>query len=215
MCAPPDPPSPCLCPHHPDDDLALRAVLAAARRRQDPRHPERALLQATDDLTLCSCAAWERLRDEGTTAEQLFAQLQQTRFSSVRPATAPRSSPLGSTSSTPDADPTTPLRCASASSSTWKKYLLGVEDTARRFGVTPQTIYNWIDELRQHPETTSIGSTVVPVPPVRRFSQGVRRLLRQMKDAGFGGKKKIAEILLQNHWRISPRTSAPTPRSRA
>ena len=54
-----------------DDDLAMRAVLACARRRSDERRAERALLQATEDLTLCSVAAWERQRGQGTTAETL------------------------------------------------------------------------------------------------------------------------------------------------
>jgi len=30
--------------------------------------------------------------------------------------------------------------------------MLSVQDTARRFLVTPQTIYNWLDELRQDPQ---------------------------------------------------------------
>ena len=68
-----------------------------------------------------------------------------------------------------------------------KEYLLSVEETARRFLVTHQTIYNWLDELRQHLDKKTVGSTVAPVPPVRRFSLGVRRLVRQMKQAGFGG----------------------------
>jgi len=87
-----------------------------------------------------------------------------------------------------------------------RTYMLSVQETARRFLVTPQTIYNWIDELRQDPAATTIGSTVVPVPPVRRFSDAVRRLIRQMKGVGCGGKKKIAEILLRSSWRISPRS---------
>jgi len=71
-----------------------------------------------------------------------------------------------------------------------RKYMLSVHETTRRFLVTHQTIYNWLEELHHQPDATSIGSTVVPVPPVRRFSDAVRRLVRQMKDVGFGGKKK-------------------------
>ena len=63
-----------------DDDLAMRAVLACARRRSDERRSERALLQATEDLTLCSAAAWEKQRSEGTTAEELWVELQHTRL---------------------------------------------------------------------------------------------------------------------------------------
>jgi len=64
----------------PDDDLAMRAVVACARRRRDARHAERALLRACEELTLCSCAAWEKQRSEGTTAERLYGELQQTRL---------------------------------------------------------------------------------------------------------------------------------------
>ena len=204
----------------PDDDLALRAVLANARRRGDHRHAERAFLQATQDLSVCSTAAWERARQNGTTAEQLFVELQKTRFllrearerAEILTARLDKRDPRRRPHYTP------PLRFQILEH--MKKYLLSVEETARRFLVTPQTIYNWLDELRQHPDKKTVGSTVRPVPPVRRFSQGVRRLVRQMKQAGFGGQKKIAETLLRHAWRISPRSvgricrerpPAPTP----
>jgi transposase InsO family protein len=87
-----------------------------------------------------------------------------------------------------------------------KRYMLTVEETARRFLVTPQTIYNWLAEMRRNPDATSVGSKVVAVPPVRRYSSAVRRLVQQMDEAGFGGKKKIAETLLRHAWTISART---------
>jgi hypothetical protein len=71
------------CPPHSspelEDDLALRAVLACARRSAEARHAERALLQATGDLASCSVAAWQRQRADGTTAEKLFVELQHMR----------------------------------------------------------------------------------------------------------------------------------------
>jgi len=84
--------------------------------------------------------------------------------------------------------------------------MLSVEETARRFLVSPQTIYNWLAEMLRHPDTETIGSIVKPVPPVRTFSRAVRRLVHQMDEAGFGGKKKIAETLLRNAWTVSART---------
>jgi len=191
---------------HLDDDLALRAVLASARRRHDPRHAERAFLRAAEDLTLCSVAAWERLRNDGTTAEQLLAQLHQARFLlreardqiGILLARMARDEPRHRRHYTP------PLRFRILEHQ--RVYMLSTEETARRFGVTAQTIYNWTNELRRRPETTTIGSTVVPVPPIRRFSCAVRRLVRQMSDAGFGGKKKIAEVLLRHSWKLSPRS---------
>jgi len=191
---------------HPDDDLALRAVLASARRRHDPRHAERAFLRAAEDLTLCSVAAWERLRSGGTTAEQLLAELHQARFLlreardqiDILLARMARDEPRHRRHYTP------PLRFRILEHQ--RVYMLSTEETARRFGVTPQTVYNWTNELRERPEATTIGSKVIPVPPIQRYSCAVRRLVRQMHDAGFGGKKKIAEILLRHSWRLSPRS---------
>jgi transposase InsO family protein len=219
-------PSPPPLPAEPEDDLPLRAVLTSARRRLDDRHAERAFLQATEDLTLCSVAAWERLRQNGTTAEQLLAQNQKSLFL-LREA-LDRADILAARLAKLDArrrphySPELRFRILEH----MRKFMLSVQDAAARFSVTPQTIYNWLDELRQHPGATTVGSTVVPVPPVRRFATAVRRLVRQMNDAGFGAKKKkkIAEILLRSAWKISPRTvgriieggrKTPTPAAQA
>lgn len=193
-------------PPEPEDDLALRAVVACAKRRSDERQAERALLQATEDLTLCSAAAWEKQRGAGTTAEKLWVDLQHTqlllreareqieiltaRFQGVEPRRRRRYTPA--------------LRFRILEYK--KKYMLSVEETARRFLVSPQTIYNWLAEMRCHPEATTVGSLVRPVPPVRTFSRAVRRLVQQMDEAGFGGKKKIAETLLRNALKVSART---------
>jgi transposase-like protein len=206
MGIPPDSPPPGCGPLH-DDDLALRAVFASARRRQDPRHAERVFLQAAEDLTLCSVAAWERLRSDGTTAEQLFAELQQTRFLlreardqlEILRARMGREEPRHRRHYTP------PLRFRILEYQ--RVYMLSVEETARRFCLTPQTIRNWMHELGRQPDgTKTVGKKIVSVPPIRRYSCAVRRLVQQMKDAGFGGKKKIAEILLRHSWKLSPRT---------
>ena len=189
-----------------DDDLALRAVLGAARNRPDDRRAERAFLQATQDLTLCGAAAWERMRQGGTTAEKLHVELQHTRLllrearhhAEILAARLERVGPRRRPHYSP------PLRFRILEHR--KKYLLTVEETARRFLVTPQTIYNWIDEMRRDPDATTVGSKIVPVPPVKRYALAVRRLVQQMDEAGFGGKKKIAETLLRNCWTISPRT---------
>ena len=137
MRPPPDSPNPSFSPH-PDDDLALRAVLATARRRTDDRHAERAFLQATQDLTLCSMAAWERQRSAGTTAETLFVELQHVRFllyearerAEILAARLERVDPRRRRRYTP------PLRFRILEH--MKKYMLSVEETARRFLVTPQ-----------------------------------------------------------------------------
>lgn len=199
------PPPTTPCPNA-EDDLALRAVVACARRRGEERRVERALLQATRDLTVCSAAAWEQQRSGGTTAEKLWVELQHTRLllrearenAEILAARIEGVGPRRRRRYTP------PQRFRILEH--MKTYLLSVEAAARRFLVTPQTIYNWLAEMRRHPDTTAIGSIVSPVPPVRTFSRAARRLVHQMDEAGFGGKKKIAETLLRNAWSVSART---------
>jgi transposase InsO family protein len=155
---------------------------------------------------LCSFAAWEKQRNDGTTADKLFVELHKTRLllreardqAHILAARLERVEPRRRRRYTP------PLRFRILEH--MKRYMLTVEETARRFLVTPQTIYNWLAEMRRYPDATTIGSTVRPVPPVRTYSHAVRRLIRQMDEAGFGGKKKIAEILLRNAWKVSART---------
>ncbi len=155
MCDPTEPLLPAFGPH-PEDDLALRAVLASARRRNDPRHAERAFLQAAEDLTLCSIAAWERLRHEGATAEKLLAELQQAHFllrevrdqAEIPLARMARDQPRHRPHYTP------PLRFRILEHQ--RVYMLSVEETARRFCVTPQK------------------RSVAPEPPGRSPARGMR-----------------------------------------
>ena len=189
-----------------DADLALRAVRVAAKRRHLDRHAEHALLDATEDLTLCCTASWERMRQAGTTAEKLFADLQKARF--LVHELTDEVEILGEyvTQRTPRRRHRYSPRLRFRILEHMRTFMLTAEDTARRFHVTPQTIYNWRAELRQNPGAETIGSCVRPAPPVRRFSDAVRRLCRQVELFGFGGKKKIAEILLRHSWKVSPRS---------
>ena len=190
----------------PNDDLALRAVVTTAKRRVDARYAQRVFLQATEDLTLCSVAAWERLRNQGTTAEQLFALLQQTRFlldearerADILASRLARIDPRHRPYYSPDQR----FRILEH----MRRFMLSAQDAAARFYVTAQSIYNWIDDLREHPGVTTVGSTVKPTPPIRRFACAVRRLVLQMAHSGFGSEKKIAAHLARCHWKISPRT---------
>ena len=93
MCLPKPPTPDVSCPE-PDDDLALRAVLANARRGTDERRAERAFLQATRDLSVCSTAAWERARQNGTTAEQLFVEAPEDTLPAPRDTRARRFAPV-------------------------------------------------------------------------------------------------------------------------
>jgi transposase InsO family protein len=188
------------------EDLTMRAVVTCARRRRRERHAERALLEATEDLTLCCAAAWERLRQKGTTAEKLYVELQKARF--LLHELRDRNDILGQYISQREArrrhrySPGLRFRILEH----MRKHMLSIKETARRFHVTDQTIYNWLADLRENPEAKTIGSLLKPNPPIRRFSDVVRRLCGQMKKLGFGGKRKIAEILLRHGWKVSPRS---------
>ncbi len=142
-------------------------------------------------------------RQQGTTAEQLLAELHKTLFLLQEALDrveilAARLAKLAARSR-PHYSPELRFRILEH----MRQYMLSVQEAAGRFLVA---LYNWLDEISQDPAATTIGSTVIPVPPVRRFSDAVRRLIRQMKGVRFGGKKKIAEILLRSSWEISPRS---------
>jgi transposase-like protein len=142
-------------------------------------HAERALLHATGDLSVCSVVAWQRQRADGTTAEKLFVELQHMRFllqearehAEILAARLERVEPRRRRHYTP------PLRFRILQH--MNRYMLSVEETARCFLVTPQTIYNWIAEMRPNPDAIRVGSRIVAVPPVRRYSTAVRRLVQR------------------------------------
>jgi len=89
-----------------------------------------------------------------------------------------------------------------------RRFLLSVDETARRFLVTPQTLYNWLKELNRSPEANSIGSLLKPSPPIRRYGDIARRLTRQMKAFGFEGCGQIAMTLARFGWTPSRRSVA-------
>jgi transposase InsO family protein len=89
--------------------------------------------------------------------------------------------------------------------------LLGLSqhETAEMFRVSTDSIARW--EM----ETTSTDGEaprpaprplVAPNPPVRRFADVVRALVKTMELAGFGGNDLIARILARAGWKLSART---------
>ncbi len=86
--------------------------------------------------------------------------------------------------------------------------LLSAHKTARRFALSPATVYRWEAEGQKHPECSTIGSLIRPVPPVRRYADVVRHLVMTVSRAGLGGAGKIAEHFARAGWRISKRTVA-------
>jgi len=77
-------------------------------------------------------------------------------------------------------------------------------DTARAFLVCPNTIGNW--ETSADPDAKTAGSTVSPIPPVRRAADVVRSTAQAMDRLGFGGKKLISRILARAGWKVSSRS---------
>ena len=86
------------------------------------------------------------------------------------------------------------------------KKLLGWtrEETAARCSVSVGTVTRWEREVNTESET--VGSLVVPQPPVRRLADAVRRLVHLMAWSGFGGNERIAQVLARAGHRISKRT---------
>jgi transposase InsO family protein len=90
---------------------------------------------------------------------------------------------------------------------------LSQRETAVMFRVSPETIARW--EM----ETTSTDGEaprplVAPSPPVRRFADVVRAVVKTMELAGFGGNDLIARTLARAGWKLSARTVGRIRRER-
>jgi putative transposase len=179
--------------------LEDRALAAWMRRRLLPRPAAKALLAATESLTLACLAALNRLRESGELASLVaenrrlrveIAELRseneilRSRIERIPPHERPHYSP--------EARFEIVLHR--------HRFLLSVDETARRFLVTPQTIYNWLRELKRNPDAHTIGSLLKPTPPIRRYGDVARRLARQMKRSGFEGCGQIAMTLARFGW---------------
>jgi transposase InsO family protein len=78
------------------------------------------------------------------------------------------------------------------------------ELAARVFLVCPNTISNW--ERSADPHARTVGSTVKPAPPIRRFADTVRATIDLMARSGFGGQDAIALTLAAAGWKVSARS---------
>lgn len=86
------------------------------------------------------------------------------------------------------------------------KHLLALsqDETAGLFRVSVTTIARW--EVTANPESRTVGSTVTPVPPVRRYCDTVRHLTQTLSGLGFGGYDMVARHLARAGWRIASST---------
>src|ERR1039458_4621289 len=90
---------------------------------------------------------------------------------------------------------------------------LSQRETAAMFRVSTETIARW------EVETTSADGDaprplVAPNPPVRRFADVVRAVVKTMELAGFGGNDLIARTLARAGWKLSARTVGRIRRER-
>ena len=85
--------------------------------------------------------------------------------------------------------------------------LLGLSqrETAEMFRVSAETIGRWETEAMSADEG-SARPLVALNPPVRRFADVVRAVVKAMELAGFGGNDLIARTLARAGWKVSPRT---------
>src|SRR5664280_2730062 len=85
--------------------------------------------------------------------------------------------------------------------------LLGLSqrETAVMFRVSTETIARWEVETAI-PDGEAPRPLVAPSPPVRRFADVVRAVVKTMELAGFGGSDLIARTLARAGWKLSPRT---------
>jgi len=86
---------------------------------------------------------------------------------------------------------------------------LSQRETAAMFRVSVETIARWeVEAMSPDGEGphSSPRPLVAPNPPVRRFADVVRALVKMMELAGFGGNDLIARTLARAGWKLSART---------
>ncbi len=86
------------------------------------------------------------------------------------------------------------------------RHLLGLnqEEIAHLARVSTATITDW--ETNANPDSRTVGSTVKPVPPVRRYNDTVHYLSQTMAALGFGGYKAIVQHIARAGWTLGKST---------
>jgi transposase InsO family protein len=177
-----------------------------------------ALLHATHLLGIALGSAFGRLRESGATAAKLFERAEESAL--LLRMTREAAAILGARwdkvpeRHRPHYVPEQRFRILRI-----RSFLgLSQRETAEMFRVSTETIARW--EM----ETTIVDGEaprplVAPNPPVRRFADVVRAVVKTMELAGFGGNNLIAHTLARAGWKLSARTvgrirreSWPVPR---
>ena len=168
-----------------------------------------ALLRATHLLGLALGSAFGRLRVTGSRAASLFvrAEEQALLLRMMREATGILGARWDKVSERqrPHYSPEQRFRILRI-----RSFLgLSQRETAIMFRVSVETIARWEVEAMgpagEGPHS-SPRPLVAPNPPVRRFADVFRALVKMMELAGFGGNDLIARTLARAGWRLSTRT---------
>src|ERR1017187_1564230 len=84
---------------------------------------------------------------------------------------------------------------------------LSQRETAAMFRVSVETIVRWeMEAMSPDGDDPTPRPLVAPNPPVRRFADIVRAMVKTMELAGFGGNDLIARTLARSGWKLSART---------
>jgi transposase InsO family protein len=83
---------------------------------------------------------------------------------------------------------------------------LPAHETERMFRVSSETVLRWEQEALREPERRTVGSLLEPVPPVRRYCDVVRHLVRTLALTGLPGDRSMAAHLARAGLRLSRRT---------
>jgi DNA-binding transcriptional regulator YiaG len=168
-----------------------------------------ALLQATHLLGLALGAALGKLHDTGVTAARMFERAEESALllSLLLRMAREASEILGARwdkvpeRQRPHYPPEQRFRILRI-----RSFLgLSQRETAAMFRVSAETIARWEMETTR-PDEEAPRPLVAPSPPVRRFADVVRAVVKTMELAGFGGNDLIARTLARAGWKLSPRT---------
>ena len=168
-----------------------------------------ALLRASHLLGLALGSALGRLRESGATAARLFERAEESAL--LLRMTREAAGILGARwdkvpeRQRPHYPPEQRFRILRISS------FLGFSqrETAEMFRVSTETIARWEMEATSadgKAESPASRPLVAPSPPVRRFADVVRAVVKTMELAGFGGNDLIARTLARAGWKLSSRT---------
>jgi hypothetical protein len=92
---------------------------------------------------------------------------------------------------------------------------LSQRETAAMFRVSVETIARWeMEAMSPDGDGPAPRPLVAPNPPVRRFADVVRAVVKTMELAGFGGNDLIARTLARAGWKLSSRTVGRIRRER-